>query len=56
MVVFLNDNLDQLQALPDVHTGMLRLYPKGEESIDGVVDISPRMGRAVLFKSEEMMH
>ena len=38
-----------------MHTGMLRLYPKGE-SIDEVVDISPRMGRAVLFKSEEMMH
>ena len=34
---------------------MLRLYPNGE-SIDEVVDISPRMGRAVLFKSEEMMH
>ena len=38
-----------------METGMLRLYPNGE-SIDEVVDISPRMGRAVLFKSEEMMH
>ena len=55
MVIFLNDNLDQVQASPEMHTGMLRLYPKGE-SIDEVVDISPRMGRAVLFKSEEMMH
>ena len=36
--------------------GMLRLYPKGDESIEGVVDISPRIGRAVLFKSEEMLH
>ena len=36
--------------------GMLRLYPKGDESVQGVVDISPRMGRAVLFKSEEMLH
>ena len=35
---------------------MLRLYPKGEKSVDGVVDISPRLGRAVLFKSEEMLH
>ena len=35
---------------------MLRLYPKGEKSVEGVVDISPRMGRAVLFKSEEMLH
>ena len=34
---------------------MLRLYPKGE-SVEEVVDISPRLGRAVLFKSEEMLH
>ena len=34
---------------------MLRLYPKGE-NVEGVVDISPRFGRAVLFKSEEMIH
>ena len=38
-----------------MNNGMLRLYPNGE-SIEGVVDISPRMGRAVLFKSEEMLH
>ena len=36
--------------------GNLRLYPKGEDSVEGVVDISPRLGRAVLFKSEEMLH
>ena len=63
MVIFLNDNLDQ-----DEQGGMLRLHPKGEKkglehnykydimSDDEVVDISPRMGRAVLFKSEEMLH
>ena len=34
---------------------MIRLYPKGE-SVEGVIDISPRLGRAVLFKSEEMLH
>ena len=34
---------------------MLRLYTKGE-SVEGVVDVSPRLGRAVLFKSEEMLH
>ena len=56
MVVFLNDNFDEVQASPDIHTGMLRLYPKGDKSIDEVVDISPRIGRAVLFKSEEMLH
>ena len=36
--------------------GKLRLYPNGDESVEGVVDISPRMGRAVLFKSEHMLH
>ena len=38
--------------------GALRLYPKfpDEASIHNVVDIIPRMGRAVLFKSEEMLH
>ena len=55
MVIFLNDNIDEVQSSPTKHNGMLRLYPNGE-TIDGVVDISPRMGRAVMFKSEEMMH
>ena len=50
MVIFLNDNLDQGEQ-----GGMLRLYPKGK-SVEDVVDISPRLGRAVLFKSEEMLH
>ena len=49
LVIFLNENLDE------VYKGMLRLYPNGE-CVDGVVDISPRLGRAVLFKSEEMLH
>ena len=35
--------------------GMLRLYPKGETT-EGVIDIVPRLGRAVLFKSEVMLH
>ena len=56
MVIFLNDDLDQVYSLPDAQKGMLRLYPKGEKSVEGVVDISPRLGRAVLFKSEEMIH
>ena len=55
MVIFLNDNLDQVYSLPGAQKGMLRLYPKGA-SVEGVVDISPRLGRAVLFKSEEMLH
>ena len=36
--------------------GQLRLYPNGFKSVNGVVDIVPRLGRAVLFKSEEMLH
>lgn len=55
MIIFLNDNLDQVRTLPDAQKGMLRLYPKGERA-QGVVDVSPRLGRVVLFKSEEMIH
>ena len=55
MIIFLNDNYDEDQFLPNAQKGMLRLYPNGE-SVEGVVDISPRFGRAVLFKSEEMLH
>ena len=44
-----------MHSLPDAQKGMLRLYTKGE-SVEGVVDVSPRLGRAVLFKSEEMLH
>ena len=51
MVVFLNEDIDQVE-----HKGMLRLYTEGRETVEGVVDISPRLGRAVLFKSEEMLH
>ena len=55
LIIFLNDNYDADQSLPYAQKGMLRLYPKGE-SVEGVVEISPRLGRAVLFKSEEMLH
>ena len=51
MVIFLNDNLDQNEQ-----GGMLRLYSHGALNKIGIVDISPRLGRAVLFKSEEMIH
>ena len=50
----LPDNLDQEQT--SKNRGTLRLYPNGDKSIEGVVDISPRLGRAVLFKSEQMLH
>ena len=46
LVIFLDDDIDNEDR------GMLRLFPKG----DTVVDISQRIGRAVLFKSEEMLH
>ena len=50
-MVFLNEDLDKVE-----HKGMLRLYTEGRETVEGIVDISPRLGRAVLFKSEEMLH
>ena len=28
----------------------------GGDTVDGVIDIQPRIGRAVLFKSEELLH
>ena len=55
MVIFLNEDLNQSQTSTKEQMGMLRLYTKSD-SVDGIVDISPRIGRAVLFKSEEMMH
>ena len=51
MVVFLNDYNDEAE-----HSGKLRLYTEGREIITGMVDIIPRIGRAILFKSEEMLH
>ena len=56
LVVFLNEDIDKVEATHGAQMGMLRLYPRGDESTDGVVDISPRLGRAVLFKSEHMLH
>ena len=56
MVIFLNDNIDEVYSLPDAKKGMLRLYNTKRDSVYEDVDISPRLGRAVLFKSEEMLH
>ena len=59
MIIFLNENLDQDYLIPGAGTGALRLYPNGDRnsnSFEGVVDVIPRIGRAVLFKSEEMIH
>ena len=49
MVIFLNEVSTGAEA------GKLRLHTKGEKA-EGVIDISTRLGRAVMFKSEEMMH
>ena len=32
------------------------MYPNGDSTTEGVIDILPRMGRAVLFKSEALLH
>ena len=56
MVIFLNDGLDVANPdLPKDKTGSLRLFTGGD-TVDGVVDIHPRIGRAVLFKSENLLH
>ena len=44
-----------MQSTPGAQSGNLRLYPRGESAED-VVEIVPRLGRAVLFKSEHMLH
>ena len=46
LVIFLDDDV------ADEDRGILRLFPKG----DPVVNSTQRVGRAVLFKSEEMLH
>ena len=56
LVVFLNDGLDlQGTDAPIDRMGSLRLYTEGD-TFHGVVDVHPRMGRAVLFKSEHLLH
>ena len=56
LVIFLNDGLDVTNPdTPQDKTGSLRLYTGGD-TVDGVIDIQPRIGRAVLFKSEELLH
>ena len=55
MVIFLNDNIDEVKAQEDSRLGELRLYPDWE-NCEKVIDIVPRLGRAVLFRSEDMLH
>ena len=59
MVIFLNDIvIDRADLSPNIKMGALRLYPEFPDgsALHKAVDISPRMGRAVLFKSEDMLH
>jgi len=56
LVIFMSDGLDLTNPdAPKDKTGSLRLFTKGD-TVDGVIDIQPRVGRAVLFKSEELLH
>ena len=56
LVIFLNDGLDLENPKASTQTrGGLRLYTQGD-SLEGVIDILPRVGRAVLFRSEEVLH
>ena len=55
MIVFMNDGLDEIRESPEAKMGSLRLFTKGDH-YEGVVDIIPRIGRAIIFKSEEVIH
>ena len=55
MVVFLNDDLDQVREKSTAKMGSLRLYSVADP-LSEVYDVIPRLGRAVLFKSEETLH
>ena len=56
LVIFLNDGQDLANPdAPKDKAGSLRLYTGGD-TVDNVVDVHPRIGRAVLFKSEELLH
>ena len=52
LIIFLNeDGLDELRESDPLHMGALRLFLPTEH-----IDIVPRMGRAILFKSEKIEH
>ena len=55
MVVFLNDDLDQVREKSTAKMGSLRLYSVADP-LSEVYDVIPRLGRAVLLKSEETLH
>ena len=52
LIIFLNeDGLDEKRESDPLHMGALRFFLP-----TGYIDIVPRMGRAVLFKSEIIEH
>ena len=52
LIIFLNeDGLDKQRKSDPLHMGALRLYLP-----TGYVDVLPRMGRGILFKSEVLEH
>ena len=55
MVVFLNEDLDQVRQISTAKMGSLRIYSEGNP-LNEVYDVIPRLGRAVLLKSEETFH
>lgn len=51
-IVYLNDGLDAVKAENEkAKLGELRIYQN-----DKIVDVVPRIGRAVIFKSEAVEH
>ena len=52
MLAYFNDDLDQVKANdPKSKLGELRLY-----LTDKVIDVVPRLGRVIMFKSESIEH
>ena len=52
MLIYLNDELDQVKASnEEAKLGELRLYLPNK-----IIDVTPRLGRAIIFKSEVIEH
>jgi len=52
VLVYLNNNIDEVrEAYQEPKLGELRLYLP-----EKIIDVTPRMGRAIIFKSEVVEH
>ena len=55
-IVFLNDyQISNIPDKPKSQLGSIRLYLQ-DDNIENVIEIVPQVGRAVIFKSEKVLH